>query len=412
MTYEETLAFLFERLPMFQRQGAAAIKPGLERIEKICSFLGNPHKNFKTIHVAGSNGKRSVPNMLAAVLMQAGYKVGLYTSPHFKDFRERIKINGKCIPKNVVCDFVSRVSDQSDLSPSFFEYSTAMAFEYFSAEKVDVAVIETGLGGRLDSTNVIDPLLSVVTSISLDHTEFLGSTITEIAREKAGIIKEARPVIVGDAPAEVLAVFEKFAAINSTKVFQAGSHPEFVPSISSPFKEDNQNIVYEACLQLRILDYDLSLKEIITGIESTVENLGFYGRWYQNEQLPRVFFDVAHNPAGIDYVLGKAKTLSSFNDWNIVFGAVRDKDLNSIVSKLPKEARYYLCAADVPRACPVDDLSEYFKKEKLSFETFSSVKEALTASKENAGNTRYTLVFGSFFVVAEALPEEIFEKFS
>ena len=175
---------------------------------------------------------------------------------------------------------------------------------------------------------------------------------------------------------------------------------------------DNQNIVYEACLQLRILDYDLSLKEIITGIESTVENLGFYGRWYQNEQLPRVFFDVAHNPAGIDYVLGKAKTLSSFNDWNIVFGAVRDKDLNSIVSKLPKEARYYLCAADVPRACPVDDLSEYFKKEKLSFETFSSVKEALTASKENAGNTRYTLVFGSFFVVAEALPEEIFEKFS
>lgn len=409
MNYQDTLDYLFGRLPMYQNMGDSAFKPGLERITQICERLNNPQNNFKSIHIAGTNGKGSVASMLASILQECGYKVGLYTSPHFKDFRERIKINGKCIPKQTLIDFVEKGKSWENLEPSFFEYSTALAFDYFSKEKVDVAVIETGLGGRLDSTNVIKPILSVITSISLDHTQFLGNTVQEIAREKAGIIKENTPIVTGAENRDVLRVFKEEAKLKNAPFHTSYGNELDAFEAEGSFKEENIALVLKSTRILKEQGFDITLAKRIKGLSNTVENTGFFGRWYRNKAESKIIYDVAHNTSGVQHVLQKAKALSPFSQWNFVFGMVKDKDHQKIMALLPKESQYFICAADVPRALPAKELESILTAEGFSCRAYDSVQLA----KEDAmkKNNSFTLVFGSFFVVAEALPKNIFEKF-
>ncbi|TXC78780.1 bifunctional folylpolyglutamate synthase/dihydrofolate synthase [Luteibaculum oceani] len=409
MTYQETLDYLFSRLPMLQNKGLAAIKPGLERISRICDILDNPERKFKSVHIAGTNGKGSVANMLCSVLIEAGYKVGLYTSPHFKDFRERIKINGKCIPQEAVISFVSSLKESELPEPSFFEYSTAMAFQHFAEEEVDIAIIETGLGGRLDSTNVITPLLSVITSISLDHTEFLGSTVEEIAKEKAGIIKNGVPLVSGIHNPSVEEVFIDHANANKAKYHFVKD--VFIKGLAQdlPFRKDNVDLVIKSAEILSHMDFQIGKDHIREGINRTVENTGFYGRWYRDSEKKNLYFDVAHNTAGVAHVLEKAKSIVDHKGWNFVFGVVRDKDLGKIMDLLPEESTYYLCEAKVPRALPLEELEKTFKSRGFNYFLSKSVEEAVQMASAQG---KPTLVFGSFFVVAEALPEKIFEKFN
>lgn len=410
MTYQDTLDYLFSRLPMLQNKGTAAIKPGLERIERICEILDHPERKFKSIHVAGTNGKGSVTNLLASILFKAGYKVGLYTSPHFKDFRERIKVNGKCISKEAVISFVQSLKDTELPEPSFFEYSTAMAFDYFNREQVDFAIIETGLGGRLDSTNVVLPELSVITSISMDHMEFLGNTIEAIAGEKAGIIKPKIPVVVSaENQIEVLEVFYSKAAEQDSALYAAMAHEASELVFNHSFRLDNLALVKKSVDVLREQGYAISEDAVKEGIYTAVKDWGFFGRWYQDQDYPNLYYDVAHNEAGIQHVLSKAEEIAPLSEWGFVFGMVRDKDRGRIIDLLPREANYYLCQANVPRALDVATLSNDFSDAGLKHLTFIKVEDALSKALETSKNV---LVFGSFFVVAEALPEKLFQNFS
>lgn len=410
MTYQETLDYLFSRLPMLQNKGAAAIKPGLERIDRICEILDHPERKFKSIHVAGTNGKGSVTNLLASILFKAGYKVGLYTSPHFKDFRERIKVNGKCISKEAVISFVQSLKNTELLEPSFFEYSTAMAFDYFNREQVDFAIIETGLGGRLDSTNIIVPELSIITSISMDHMDFLGNTLEAIAGEKAGIIKPEIPVVVSaESEAEVLEVFYSKAAEQDSPLYTAMAHEAAELVSNHSFRLDNLSLVKKAIEVLRDQGFEIGGAAVTKGVSSAVEDWGFFGRWYQDPEQTDLYYDVAHNEAGIKHVLSKAEEIAPLSDWGFVFGMVRDKDRAKVLELLPGASKYYLCQAQVPRALPVEDLALDFSERSLKYTVNPSVAEA----KSNALKmSQKVLVFGSFFVVAEALPEKIFQKFS
>lgn len=427
MTYEQCIDYLFMQLPMFSRIGAAAYKADLHNTVQLCNVLGNPQNNFQSIHVAGTNGKGSVSNMLAAILQEAGYKTGLYTSPHLKDFRERIRINGEMIDKEFVVEFVEQTkATAKSIQPSFFELTVAMAFQYFKQEKVDIAVIETGLGGRLDSTNVIRPMLSVITNIGLDHMQLLGNTLPEIAREKAGIIKTETPVIVGETSPETLPVFiekantEKaplFIAANEFRVdfidpsgelllcnlrnMESGIVEKLRVGLPGIYQAKNLCTVLSAVSQLRKAGFKIPEYALHRGIENVQLITGIRGRWEAVSSKPSVILDVAHNEDGIRSVLEHLSIVYPHAQPHFIIGFVNDKDINGMLRLLPAAGKYFFTNAHIPRALLKDDLKEMANQHNLHGDAYDDVNEAIMSAIDVASLQDVIIVCGSFFVVAE-----------
>ena len=391
---------------MYQRIGAAAYKPDLKNTLQLCALGNDPHLNLRCIHVAGTNGKGSTSHYLASILQEAGYKTGLYTSPHLKDFRERISINGKLISKKYIVDFVEQYkNDFSKINPSFFEMTVFMAFKYFDDKKVDVAVIETGLGGRLDSTNVIYPDLSVITNISFDHMHLLGDSLEKIAAEKAGIIKEHIPVVVGEAKGKIRKLFKKEASEKHSDIYFAdtiNTATYFKSELKGVYQQKNKNTVYLACKILQQRDYKISPAQIKKGIAKVVTNTGLRGRWETIGTYPKIICDIGHNEAGIHEVVKQLKK-EKYKQLHIVIGTVNDKDVSKMLKQLPRNAHYYYTSANMPRALDALVLKGIGEKLGLKGEVYLSVKRALKAAKKNAGKQDLIFVGGSAFIVAEAL---------
>ncbi len=429
MRYKEAIDFLFTSLPMYQRQGKSAYKDNLDNTLSLDSYLGQPHRNFASIHVAGTNGKGSVSHMLASVLQAAGFKTGLYTSPHLLDFRERIRINGRPIPEDEVCKFVKGSQEIiREINPSFFEMTVAMAFDYFSREKVDVAVIETGLGGRLDSTNIITPVLSVITNISLDHTEFLGSEVTSIAREKGGIIKEKVPLLIGRAETPTDDVLRSMAREKEAPVLCANQlyKPQFrtldqdgimhlrigLPGdvstltiscdLTGDYQQENIITSYCALKELQRLNWAIQDSHILKGFASVGTSTGILGRWQTIGHNPRSICDTAHNPDGIAAVIAQIKQLA-WKKLHMVWGMVNDKDLHAILALLPPEATYYFTRSSVPRSMDAEMLTLRAGEYGLSGSPYSNVEEAYRAAQKEAGADDMIFTGGSTFVVADLL---------
>lgn len=428
MNYQQTLDYLYKALPMFHRVGAAAYKPDLTNTIKICNRLGNPQQYIKCIHVAGTNGKGSVSNMIASVLQEAGYRTGLYTSPHLKDFRERIRIDGKMISKKYVCSFVEKYQrDFNKIQPSFFEMTVGLAFEYFYEKKVDIAVIETGLGGRLDSTNVITPLISIITNIGYDHMNLLGNTLPKIAKEKAGIIKKNIPAVLGEEKKETINLFRSTAKKQKATLYIASK--DYKTTVSSSKKNNvltvdvhhNKKIQYKnlqldltgyyqlknCCTVLQSLEVlndvlPVSEKNIRKGLANVCANTGFAGRWQILSQKPLTIADTGHNVDGIKEVLQMLKK-QKYKKLHFVLGMVNDKDISIILKLLPQKADYYFCKADIPRGLDASLLKEEAIQYKLKGEIYSSVNNALKAAKKNAGVNDLIFVGGSTFTVAEVV---------
>ena len=407
MNYESTLDYLFSQLPMYQRIGASAYKANLDNTIKLLAELNHPETKFKSIHVAGTNGKGSTSHMLASIFQTAGYKTGLYTSPHLKDFRERIKINGVCIPKKNVTDFVEKNRVFFDeINPSFFEMTVALAFDYFAKEQVDIAIIEVGMGGRLDSTNVILPLLSVITNIGLDHTQFLGDTIEKIAVEKAGIIKPGIPVVIGETNPQTAPVFLEIAKQNGSEIRFADQHI-YLENVTSDligiYQKKNMQTVLSAIKIMEKYNY-ASLPEIAIrkGLANVKKNTGLLGRWQIIGEKPLIICDTGHNEDGIKEIL-RQLSQTPHRHLHAVFGAVNDKDITSILSILPKDATYYFCKPNLPRALNERDLQEQAQKFNLQGNAFSTVAEAFETAKKSACPADLIWVGGSTFVVAEVV---------
>ena len=426
MNYKETIDYLFTRLPMFSRIGAAAYKKDLTNTVALCNSLNNPQNRFKTIHVAGTNGKGSVSHMLAAVLQTAGYKTGLYTSPHLYDFRERIKVNGEMVSKDFVIDFTNRIQPQIEkIEPSFFEITVAMAFDYFAQQQVDIAVIETGLGGRLDSTNVITPELSVITNIGWDHMNILGDSLEKIAYEKAGIIKKNIPVVVGEMIAETKPVFEQRADEEKTQLFIAGEQFSITKSktennylavevkgnlsgVKSKYQLDlpgfyqTKNIltVLTATEQLMKQGWKIEENHLQIAFKNSKQINGLHGRWETIQTNPSVILDVAHNQDGIKQIVQQLKQIS-YHKLHIIIGMVKDKEIDAVLALLPKDAAYYFTKAQIPRAMLETDLQIKSKQYNLIGEHYKEVNEALAAAKKKASTSDFILVCGSVFLVGE-----------
>jgi dihydrofolate synthase/folylpolyglutamate synthase len=405
MTYQETLDWMFSQLPMYQRQGQAAFKKDLSNTILLANHLENPEKGFKSIHVAGTNGKGSTSHMLASVLQEAGYKVGLYTSPHLKDFRERIKINGKEVSKQFVTGFIKRNKAFFEASHlSFFEMTVGMAFEYFSKQKVDIAVIEVGLGGRLDSTNIITPEVSVITNIGLDHTQFLGTTLKEIAFEKGGIIKPNIPVVIGETQKETQDVFKSLAEKHNASIIFADQevNEAYASDLIGSYQSKNIKTAVNALKILNQLGFHISKENIKNGLLKVQKNTGLLGRWQVLNTKPKVVCDTGHNREGLSYVL-KQLSNEKYNTLHIVFGVVNDKDLSTIVDLLPKKAIYYYCKPDIPRGLNADQLKDALKAFGLEGEVYASVNEAYKTALKNANSNDFIFIGGSTFVVAEII---------
>ena len=403
MNYQQTLDYLFSRLPMYQRQGAAAYKADIGNIVAASKHLENPHKKFKSIHIAGTNGKGSTAHMLASILQEAGYKVGLYTSPHLKDFRERIKINGKMILEKEVISFVeeNKIIFQ-EMNLSFFEFTVAMTFDYFAKEGVDIAIIETGLGGRLDSTNIINPELSIITNIGFDHTNLLGNTIQKIATEKGGIIKENTPVIIGRDKKEPTAIFKHIATTKKSKLIHTSTYNNYETDLKGDYQKENIATSVTAIQQLQKKGWDISEKEIQLGLLNTIKNTGLLGRWQTLSNTPLIICDTGHNEDGIKEITKQLATLD-YKQLHFVFGTVNDKNLATILPLLPKNAQYYFCKANILRGMPAKELETQAQKLALSGTSFTSVNEALNNAKKNAKKDDLIFIGGSTFVVAEVL---------
>jgi dihydrofolate synthase/folylpolyglutamate synthase len=403
MNYQQTLDYLFSRLPMYQRQGAAAYKADIGNIVAASKHLENPHKKFKSIHIAGTNGKGSTAHMLASILQEAGYKVGLYTSPHLKDFRERIKINGKMILEKEVVSFVEENKIIfKEMNLSFFEFTVAMAFDYFAKEGVDIAIIETGLGGRLDSTNIINPELSIITNIGFDHINLLGNTIQKIATEKAGIIKENTPIIIGRKQKKTTEIFRKIAEEKNANIIYATQQKGYASDLKGEYQKENINTTITAIKQLQKQGWAITENDIEYGLLKTVANTQLSGRWQTLSSNPQIICDTAHNEDGIKEI---AKQLSNlkYEQLHIVFGTVNDKNLDTILSYLPKNAKYYFCNANILRAMKAEDLKQKAAKHQLKGRIFASVTEAIKCAKEDANAADVIFVGGSTFVVAEVV---------
>jgi dihydrofolate synthase/folylpolyglutamate synthase len=405
MTYQDTLNWMFSQLPMYQRQGSSAYKVDLSNTVLLINHLKNPHKNFKSIHVAGTNGKGSTSHMLASVLQEAGYTVGLYTSPHLKDFRERIKINGKEISKQFVIGFIKRNKvffEEHQLS--FFEMTVGMAFDYFSQQEVDIAVVEVGLGGRLDSTNIITPEISVITNIGLDHMQFLGNTLEAIAYEKGGIIKPNIPVVIGETQKETKNVFKTLAKNNDSEIVFADKEitEVYTSDLKGSYQTKNIKTVIQSIYELQKKGYQISKRHIEIGLLHVVKNTGLLGRWQVLNSAPKVICDTGHNSAGLVYVMQQLAE-EKFEHLHIVFGVVNDKDLDSIIYLLPKKATYYFCKPDLPRGLEANKLRQFFNKYELKGEAYNSVNEAYKSALKKATTNDLIFIGGSTFVVAEII---------
>lgn len=416
MNYQETIEYLFNSTPAFEKIGAKAYKPGLQTTFALDDHFGHPHQKYKTIHIAGTNGKGSCSHTLAAILQSQGYKVGLYTSPHLVDFRERIRVNGECVPEQYVIDFVEENRAFFEpLHPSFFELTTAMALKYFAEQKVDYAVIEVGLGGRLDCTNIITPILSIITNISFDHTQFLGNTLAEIAGEKAGIIKPGVPVVIGEYLPETRTVFEKKAKSENAPILFAqdfdADHLESSETcdvdmeLKGSYQERNKKTILTA---LHILRQKLAISDeaIREGFAHVCELTGLRGRWEKLNDAPLTICDTGHNLAGWNYLAPQINSVKAETK-HIVFGMVDDKDvvhvLQLLKEKLENRVKYYWTQPSTKRAIPVEKLSELALKLGLHGETYHSVKEAYNAALKNAKKGDFVFAGGSSYVVADLL---------
>lgn len=405
MTYQETLDFLFKQLPMYQREGKSAFKKDLTNIIAVCNELGNPEKKIKTVHIAGTNGKGSTAHMLSSIFQEAGYKTGLYTSPHLKDFRERIKINGELISENEVVSFVQNYTPLfAKIQPSFFEWTVALAFHYFEKEKVDVAIIETGLGGRLDSTNIISPELSIITNISLDHVDMLGNTLAEIAAEKAGIIKKGIPVIVGNHSGQRKVFETKAKAYNSPISFvsELQDKENYQSDLKGNYQVENIKTVLYSIQKLKELDWKISDKAIELGLRNVIKNTKLQGRWQVLQVKPKLILDTAHNEDGFSHTM-KQLLQEEYQTLHLVIGFVKDKAIDKLLDLLPKPAQYYFCQAQIPRSLDAKELANQAQNKGLIGLTYPTVLEALNAAKKAANKKDVIYVGGSNFVVAEAL---------
>lgn len=409
MNYQETTEYLFNSTPVFEKIGAKAYKPGLQTTHELDKHFGHPHRQYKTIHIAGTNGKGSCSHTIAAILQSQGYKVGLYTSPHLVDFRERIRVNGKCLPEQYVIDFVEENRAFFEpLHPSFFELTTAMAFKYFAEQKVDYAVIEVGLGGRLDCTNIITPVLSVITNISFDHTQFLGNTLAEIAGEKAGIIKPDVPVVIGEYIEETRPVFEKVAGERHSPILFAQNEDtamEVDMELKGSYQERNRKTILAALNVLR-QTMTISDEAIRNGFGHVCELTGLRGRWEKLGEAPLVICDTGHNLAGWKYLATQINDVDA-QVKHIVFGMVDDKDVEHVLQllrdKLKNGVKFYWTQPSTKRAIPVEKLRDTALKYNLHGEMYHSVKEAYMTAKANAKNDDFVFVGGSSYVVADLL---------
>lgn len=424
MNYQETLNYLYNSTPVFEHVGAVAYKEGLQNTLALDKHFNHPHTNFKTIHIAGTNGKGSCSHSLASILQEAGYKVGLYTSPHLVDFRERIRVNGQCISKERVVKFVKDERKFFEpLHPSFFELTTALAFKYFDEQKVDIAIIEVGLGGRLDCTNIISPILSIITNISFDHTQFLGNTLAKIAAEKAGIIKKGVPVIIGEANEETRPVFQSKAnEVNSDIVFaednaivtssspivdggrryNLSNNSTLVGELSGDYQERNMNTILCACNILKQMNIIKNDDIIAKGLTNICKNTGLLGRWQTIQNNPTVVCDTGHNVGGWNYLAPQIKR-HQCNQLRIVFGMVDDKDINSVMYLLPKNAIYYWTQAESKRAIKAERVAEIAIKHDLRGEIFDNVEVAYTKALQDSNKDDFVFVGGSSYIVADLL---------
>ncbi len=404
MNYQETTNWMFNQLPMYQLQGASAYKKDLTNAYLLANHLDNPQQKLKCIHVAGTNGKGSTSHMLASILQEAGYRVGLYTSPHLKNFRERIKINGEMISEEYVCHFITRNKsffEENDMS--FFEMTVGLAFEYFDKQKVDIAIIEVGMGGRLDATNIITPLVSVITNIGLDHTQFLGNTLEAIAGEKAGIIKPKIPVIIGEYTPETKPVFLAKAKENHSEIYFASDliQATFDSDLVGEYQVHNKKTVIQTITILNTQSvFKIPTSDIKMGFLNVVKNTGLEGRWQQLGEFPKVICDTAHNKNGLEIVMKQIQK-EKFDTLHIVLGVVNDKDLDEILPLFPTEAIYYFCKPNIPRGLATTVLQEESRKHHLLGNAYRSVTDAYQKSKEKATKKDFIFIGGSTFVVAE-----------
>lgn len=427
LLYQVAVNYLMQQLPMFSRTGANAIRPGLENIIALCKALDDPHLKFKSIHIAGTNGKGSTSHIIASALQHGGYKTGLYTSPHLVDLRERIRIDGIPVSKEFVIDFVEKTKDLvADIAPSYFELNVAMAFAAFAASDVDVAVIETGLGGRLDSTNIITPVLCVITNISYDHVQILGDTLAEIAAEKAGIIKEKIPVVIGETHTETEPVFFKHSVIRQSPVYFADTIWDLVrvgqdtdaqyfkvvnkaehklyelkTDLLGAYQAHNIKTALAACAILHQSGWQLPLDRVLKSLEQVKVSTGLRGRWDKIRSSPQIILDVAHNPAGLQLAVDNLKLITETPC--IIIGFVKDKDVAAALALLPAKGKYYFTQAAVPRALPVAELMALAATYKLKGNGYATVAEAVAAAKYDMAPDDTLLITGSFFIVGEAI---------
>lgn len=425
MNYQETIDYLYHQLPVYQNIGGEAYKEGLDNSLALDEFLGHPHKKYKTIHIGGTNGKGSTSHLLAAILQESGYKVGLYTSPHLIDFRERIRINGKMINEDYVIQFVDKYKASFEpIYPSFFELTMMMAFCYFADENVDVAIIEVGLGGRLDSTNIITPDLSVITNISFDHVQYLGNTLEKIAGEKAGIIKQNIPVVIGE-EGTVRSVFEQktqevntsihfaeeetaiksFSKVNDEWIVEAIDYPQLISELGGYYQVKNIATVLTSVKVLKSLGYNIPDSAVYNGFTKVCELTGLMGRWQVLQKHPKVICDTGHNVGGMEYIVRQLAD-EKYKHLHMVIGMVNDKDISAVLSLLPSDVNitYYFTQAHIARALPSKELQEQAENFGLKGSSFNSVSEAVKYALNNAEKDDLIFIGGSNFIVGEALP--------
>jgi dihydrofolate synthase/folylpolyglutamate synthase len=405
MKYSETMQWLFSQLPLYQNVGKSAYKADLSQTLKLAKELNHPEHQFKSIHVGGTNGKGSTAHMLASVMQEAGYKVGLYTSPHLKDYRERIRINGEMISEDFVVNFVAANKSFFEANAlSFFEMSVGMAFDYFAQEQVDIAVVEVGLGGRLDSTNILNPEVSVITNIGLDHTQFLGTTLEVIAGEKAGIIKPNTPIVIGETQLETELVFRTKATKEQAPIYFADQRIETTPptSLKGVYQIHNVRTVLQTVAILNTGVFTISAKAVQQGLLKVTENTGLRGRWEVLGSFPTLICDTAHNREGLSLVFKQLQT-EEFQRLHVVLGMVNDKDVLSLLELFPKQAQYYFCKPNVPRGLEASLLAQIFTEHGFEGSIYPSVKDALKAAKQSASHDDLIYIGGSTFVVAEII---------
>ena len=405
--YQEAVEWLFVQAPNYQIDGKKAYKPGLDNITKLCAFFGNPQDKIKTIHIGGTNGKGSTSNMLASVLQESGYKVGIYNSPHLIDFTERIKVNGENCDKEFVYNFIQKLKKlPADIRPSFFEFTTIMAFEYFAQQKVDFAIIEVGLGGRLDSTNIIKPLVSAITNVALDHQNILGNTVEEIATEKAGIIKKNTVIISGDENEKVKSIIIKKAAENNSDWVDATLINVELPSdLKGNYQQKNIKVVLALIDELRNLGIEIPKEQIKSGLLNVQQNTGFIGRWFEFSKDPLIICDTGHNQAGLEEVFAQLNSIPKFK--HIILGFVKDKKIDEVLKILPENSTFYFAKPYLNRGLHPSFYEDQLKESKINYKIFDEVNGAYLSAKQNLKNGEMIFIGGSNFVVGEFLEKNL-----